>query len=340
MTTAYVLLTALPPTKGHIKLIEFAECVADEVQVVLSSQPAEPMCEERFYALDWHFDSHRNVTINSFHMQIPQDPDTPGFREMWRVIMEMFGCGPDSIIVSSEPYGQWLAEVTGASFIPYDPGRELTPVKATHVRNDPWNNFHLIAEKFQPFLRLDVTIFGAESTGKTTLAKDLAKALNGHFFFEWARPYLEMVGPEITVASMTDIWKGQLALEVHGVEFFDKPVAFFDTDLYSTIGYWQLPHWADTLGPVPDGLIDDADLSDLYIITQSNIPFEQDPLRYGGDKREASDQYWIDVAEQYGLNYVVLESDGRYDRVAEAIEVIRPFKQRMRDRLAYDRGGF
>lgn len=342
MTTAFVVMTALPPTKGHVKLVEFAQHVADDVQVILCTQPDEPFVNERYDALIERF-AATNVIVHHFNKTIPQDPSTPGFRDMWQsILMETFGCGYGSrdIVVASEPYGQWLAEITGTTFIPYDPYRELTPVKATNVRNDPWNNFHLIAEEFQYNLRVDVTIFGAESTGKTTLAHDLARAYGGHYFFEWARPYLEAVGPDITIDSMTAIWQGQNALELHSDDFYDKPVAFFDTDLYSTIGYWQLPHWADTLGPVPQGLINDAASSELYLITRSNIPFEEDPLRYGGDHREASDDYWIDVAEQYGLNYVVLDSTGRHDRTAEAMDAIAPFRTKMRESLAWDRGGF
>ena len=59
----------------------------------------------------------------------------------------------------------------------------------------------------------------------------------------------------------------------------------------------------------PKGLVTDATIlkSDLYLITQSNIPFEQDPLRYGGDRRESKDEYWIGLCEGYDLNYRVVK---------------------------------
>lgn len=342
MGSTYVVMTAMPPTKGHIDLVEYATHLDhSNVVVMLMTQPGEPFCSERFYTLVEHFWNDTSVTVYNLHRTLPQDPETPGFRELWRDIMADYGCvGPDNTVVASEPYGLWLAEVTGAHFMPYDPYREIRPVKATDVRDDPVRNFHLIADEFQQFIRINVTIFGAESTGKTTLARTLAHDLNGHFFMEWARPYLETVGSEITTASMTDIWHGQRALEAHSDDFHDKPYAFFDTDLYSTIGYWEFPHWAPTIGPVPDGLIKDAVPSDLYLITQSNIPFEEDPLRYGGDKREGSDEYWINVAETYGLNYVVLDSSNLEDRIEESIEAIEPLCDKLRDSLAYDRGGF
>lgn len=341
MTTAYVIMTAMPVTKGHIKLIEFAAYTADNVRVILCTQPTEPFVIERHEALLNHFMNDPHISIENFHKEVPQDPSTPGFQNMWAEILRSYGCtGGRDVLVASEPYGVWLANILGVNFVPYDPDRELTPVKATDVRADPWNNFHLIADQFQQFVRVDVTIFGAESTGKTTLARLLAEACNGHYFYEWARPYLETVGTEINVKSMTDIWDGQYALEMHANDFYDRPIHFYDTDLYSTIGYWQQPHWAEFLGPVPQGLIDAAGKADLYLITQSNIPFEEDPLRYGGDHRESDDQYWIDIADQYHLNYVVLNGQTLNERLAEALDAIQPLKDKMRASLAYDRQGF
>jgi HTH-type transcriptional repressor of NAD biosynthesis genes len=119
---------------------------------------------------------------------------------------------------------------------------------------------------------------------------------------------------------MTRIAKGQAALQRQGQMLRDKPFIIQDTDLYSTVGYWNL-HLRD-FGFKPYDLEENAGklMSDLYIITKSNIPFEADPLRYGGDKREGSDEFWIELLNKYsGTKYVVLESDDRWDRVDEAL---------------------
>lgn len=337
MTTAHIVMAALPPTKGHINLIRYAAELANDVVVVVCTQPDEPMAHERYEAVVAACWDDGCVQVRHFHKAVEQDPTTPGFWDMWKEIL--YYVEPEDYIVASEPYGLRLAEALDCKFLPYDPGREIYFSKATEVRNDPIGNFSLIAEPFQQHLLTQVCIFGAESTGKTTLAKALTRDGRGYFFMEWARPYLEMCGTDITTESMTDIWRGQAALEDHSGGFYDRPLHVFDTDLFSTIGYWQFPHWADTLGPVPQGLIDDAYTADLYIITPSNIPFEEDPLRYGGDKREASDQYWIDVAETWCLNYVVLESVTLEDRVAEAEEHIRKIQAEKCAKIAYDRKG-
>jgi HTH-type transcriptional repressor of NAD biosynthesis genes len=329
MSKAFVLLTALPPTKGHLRLAQFAEGLGMITTVIVSTQPDEPFPRERFLAL-------RNALPNSwvvhYNQTIEQNPEAPGFWDTWHDIYKDFGFEPGDYIVASEPYGQRLADEFGGVFMPYDIDRELCNIRGRLIRSNTLRDFDEIIPEFQKYLRKTVTVFGAESTGKTTLSKMLAKDMNGHWLFEYARPYLEKTVNEITTRSMTGIWKGQAALQQSADYLVDKPFVVQDTDLFSTVGYWDF--WDMN---TPAGLVDDAIAmkSDLYLITQSNIPFEEDPLRYGGDKRESDDQYWIDLCKKYGLNYRVINAksyEGRLDEAtAHMLECFNP------DVLRYER---
>jgi hypothetical protein len=48
-------------------------------------------------------------------------------------------------------------------------------------------------------------------------------------------------------------------------------------------------------------------------------------LRYGGDKREASDEYWISICQNFGLNYVVLDESDREERLQKARAITREY---------------
>lgn len=317
MTRAYVLMTAMPPTRGHLHLIQFAARIADSAEVILATQPDEPYVFERLDALR-EVTKDMNVNIHHIHKTLPQEPEGAGdskFWDMWLDFLHMFGLTSDDFIVASESYGLDLARISGATFMPYDVGREIYYSKATDVRNNPRDNFDQVLPEFQPTLRQRVTIFGAESCGKTTLTKEIAPLMNGHWLFEYARPYLETVITEANDESMHAIWRGQRALQLASQEFLNRPFIFQDTDLFSTVGYWDF-----SLGDTPQQLVADAlaDQSDLYIICPSNIPFEPDPIRFGGDRRESDDQFWIDLCEKHGLNYMVLTESGRDERRNEA----------------------
>jgi HTH-type transcriptional regulator, transcriptional repressor of NAD biosynthesis genes len=323
---AYVLMTAMPPTVGHWALIEFALALTGKVEVIVATQPGEPYEFERVRALRQAANKYpSDVNINHIRKELPQEPTPESesqFWDMWADFLRQFGIeSGNDYIVSSEMYGQKLAEITGTAFIPYDLERSIVRAKATDVRVDPLTNFSTILPEFQPLLRKTITIFGAESTGKTTLSKVLATKLRGWWLPEWARPYLENVGSEITEASMTAIWEGQRALQKSAQHLKDRPFIIQDTDLFSTLGYWQYSEWqALQRVPIPYNLAADSSAlaSDLYLITPSNIPFEHDQLRYGGDHREIPDEKWIHLCDVFGLNYRVLSSTIQKDRLDEA----------------------
>jgi len=340
-------MTAMPPTNGHAALIDFAFEFCSVVTVVLSTQPDEPFLKERESAIveycDYRYgdDFVEVVCHNEFVQQNPKDENDTAFWEMWADKLRGFGFKDGDYIIASEEYGIKLAESVNGVFIPFDPSRTVNSSMATAVRLTAYEFWDDVLAEFQELVRPTVTIFGAESTGKSTLTKDLAEP-NRQFdsvltLPEWARTYLEMVGPELTVDKMTNIWKGQKALQMSaGCSATDKRAIVQDTDLFSTLGYWL--NWDKK--STPNYLTLDAVSlkSDLYIITPSNIPFEQDPLRYGGDKRELDDKYWIDMCEAFGLNYVVLKGVERFDRKIEAREILEKlFFEKVEKPLQYER---
>ncbi len=355
--TAWTLMTAMPPTRGHENLLQFTSWVEpnNRSKVIICTQPGEPMVNERVRAVKNAAWKTNGIDVIHMHVEILQDPSSPGFWAMWKAIMTNYGFRPGDTFVSSETYGAKLAEILDGKFMIFDPGRELHPAKATLVR-DGKAPFDFIMPDFQPNLRTTVTVFGAESTGKTTLSHDLAAVLDGHWVFEWARPYLENLaaghgprqsrlgdlGTDINVDSMTDIWHGQYAAQQLAQTWRGKPFIVQDTDLYSTIGYWEQPHWKKELGPVPGKLLADArnTRSDLYLITKANIPFEVDPLRYGGTKQESPDEFWIGIADKYGLNYRILDSNNHLTRESWGMKYMNEARDAKFAQIAFDRKGF
>jgi len=168
-----------------------------------------------------------------------------------------------------------------------------------------------------------ITIFGAESTGKTTLSMQLAAYIGGEWVYEFARPYLEATHQDVTAESMYAIWQGQAGLQ-RNAQHTNRDYIVQDTDLFSTVGYWQLPHIEPKIGQCPQQLITDAYAlrADIYLIARSNIPFEPDTLRYGGDRRESEDTYWINLCEYYHLPYTVIDASDPDQRVHEAQHII------------------
>lgn len=317
MAKAIVLMTALVPTIGHKYLIDFAfklneiTGLASTVHVIVGTLDREPVPGFRRVNALRRSLYHSHIQLHHLDRDVPQEPsEHPDFWNVWRdIVLELVGeVNPDDCIVASELYGIEMAKVLGCKFMPCNIYREILPIKGSDVRKDILGNFDKILPEFQPYLRKTVTIFGPESCGKTTMSKRLAKDLNGWFVPEWAREYLEVCGTEITNAKMAAIVDGQFASQKTVQELSGKPWIFQDTDLLSTIGYYRL--WGGSDHDNKDIVTKkfEKSKSDLYVVMSDQIPFEEDPIRYGGTKRESNCQFWIDLLEEFGCPYVVVDA--------------------------------
>lgn len=224
-------------------------------------------------------------------------------------------------LFASEHYGAKYAEVIGAQFIPVDIERVIYPVKGTDVRQNIYRNWKHILPQTRVGYKKVVTFFGAESTGKTTISKlvheHYQKAkfpIPTHWTPEWARPYLETVGGELTDQKMENIVYGQHALESEFWNNDDWALAIRDTDLMSTIGYYRIYQKKE-----PAFIHNFVSMADLYIVMPDTIPFTPDQLRYGGDKRESTTKFWTKLLAGHKANFVVLESTDPQWQVVESI---------------------
>lgn len=312
MSRAIVLMTALVPTIGHKFLIDFASGVSTEVHVIVSGRSKEPTeAIDRIVALVTDVNTFGVQYHQHFDDYAPQNPGDghPDFWGYWKAVVASFlpgGIMPEDIVIASEGYGKPLAEALGCHFMPCDIARSVVPVSGTSVRHNLGLYWPDILPTFRKKLAMTVTTFGPESVGKTTMAKWLAGESGNTFVPEWAREYLETVGPEVTPDKMDAITLGQYAIMQAAKNQASAPIIFQDTDLLSTIGYYKL--WSEEIGNDKIEGLFAATKSDLYIVMNDQISFTPDILRYGGDRRESDNAFWIDLLEEYNCNYYVVKS--------------------------------
>jgi HTH-type transcriptional regulator, transcriptional repressor of NAD biosynthesis genes len=174
MTRGMVLGKFMPPHAGHVYLIEFARRFADDLSVVVGTLAAEPIAGELRYR--WVRELFPDVRVIHLTDENPQYPEEhPDFWEIWRRSLVRVLPAPPELVFASEAYGPKLAEVLGARFVPVDTGREALPVSGTAVRADPLRHWAFLPRCVRPHFLKRVSIFGPESTGKTTLARALAR---------------------------------------------------------------------------------------------------------------------------------------------------------------------
>ena len=135
-----------------------------------------------------------------------------------------------------------------------------------------------------------VGIIGPESTGKTTLAKELAARHKGIYVPEYAREFVEKKGTtEVTWDELCFIAKQQI--EELRSEGINELAIFFDTELIVTkvwfdYAFGRVPEWLEeAIKQYP---------MDKYLLTYPDLPWEPDPARSNG-----SDEIRMELFERY-----------------------------------------
>jgi NadR type nicotinamide-nucleotide adenylyltransferase len=148
---------------------------------------------------------------------------------------------------------------------------------------------------------------GPESTGKSTLALEIANRIDGAYVQEYARKYLSDFGDEIN-AEIIDEIAGYQMLEEEIVEvIYPDKILICDTELI-TIQIWmeylnyQVPGWITNS-------IQNTNY-DKYFLCNIDLPWVADPLRKNEHDRSEIMQLFIDKLEFYKKNYVIINGEG------------------------------
>ena len=125
-----------------------------------------------------------------------------------------------------------------------------------------------------------ICLHGPESTGKSTLAAQLAARLGGVVVPEYGRSYAEAHGTDFTMADLLAIARGHDAMTREAIVSGADPV-ILDTDPLMTAV------WADMLFGTRDPWFDAwQGTADLYLLFDTDLPWIEDGTRMFGRVEE------------------------------------------------------
>lgn len=172
-----------------------------------------------------------------------------------------------------------------------------------------------------------IVLFGPESSGKTTLAKQIAEKYGVPWVPEYAREYLQNKwdneGKVCQPDDLIPIAIGQIDLEnkaIDQAEKNDSPFIVCDTDLLETLVYSEVYYngWVD------NKLQDAVSIQhyDLYFLTGIDVPWVADDLRDKPHEREKMYEAFRLALEANTCNYISLQGNQatRLESASTAIE--------------------
>ena len=172
---------------------------------------------------------------------------------------------------------------------------------------------------------ISIAILGAESTGKTTLCRDLAEHLGSLWVPEYMRTYLQKKWNDeqltCTWEDLLPIAQGQIELEntlaKQIASTADKgPYLFCDTSLFELMVY---SHWY--YGDCPSALTGAALAHhyDLILLTEVDVPWVADDLRDSPHQRKEISAFFESQLIHHQKPYRRIGGD-REERVRQVAE--------------------
>jgi len=225
-------------------------------------------------------------------------------------------------VFTSEDYGEPLARFLGCRHVMVDRERTHVPVSARSIRAAPLRHWEYLEPCVRSYFAKRISVVGAECTGKTTLARELAAHYQTVCVTEYAREYCEKMQ-----AAGVDLW----TYPWHSMEFTEiarkqqemendlartaNRILICDTDVLAT-GIWHERYLQTSSSEVE--AIAAAHPHDLYLLTDCDLPFVQDGLRDGEAIRQWMTRRFEEVLTERGLPWVNICGFGE-QRLAAAV---------------------
>jgi nicotinamide riboside kinase len=150
-----------------------------------------------------------------------------------------------------------------------------------------------------------IVFTGPESSGKTTIANEIASLFDFPLVDEYARSYLANLDRKYQNEDLSHIAMGQENLESL---YHHHPRIICDTDLL-TLYIWRLEvfniiddDWAQKLSNV-------YPTERLYLLCSPDIPWQYDELRENPDDRDRLFTLYKETMTSFGMNFVVLNGN-------------------------------
>ena len=285
MTCALTLGKYAPLHKGHQLVIEKALSEADHLIVMIYDAPETTTIPltvragwiRRLYPSVEVIEAWDGPTIVGDSPEIIRMHDT--------YLMSQFAERTITHFYSSEFYGEHVSRALRAVDCRVDADRRQVPISGTAVRRDPYAYRKYIDPLVYRDLITRVVFLGAPSTGKTSLARELAKRYSTRWMPEYGREYWQQQQKDRRLSlnqlvEIADIHrKREDALAEQARDYL-----FVDTDATTTFVFSLYYH-----GRAEHRLAEFADEAahryDLFFLCEDDIPYDDTWDRSGHGNR-------------------------------------------------------
>lgn len=320
MVKAFVFGKFMPFHKGHEAMIRFALSNCDLLTVLVCASDLETVPGElRRSWIANTFANEKKVQVRVFDYVESELPNSSvsstSISKIWADVFKELLPGY-SLLITSEPYGEYVAGFMQIQHLPFDNSKTLVPVSATAIRNDLMANWSFLPEAVRRDHALKVVILGTESTGKTTLTANLANYFNCSKVMEAGRDLI----PDSNEFSINDLYlvANEHAKRIDEATVGNSVLIIIDTDIHITRSYCRFTFNEEL--QVSDEIYR-ANKAQLYLYLNNDVEYYQDGTRLSKEERDNLDACHRQVIKEAGLPVVEIKGNWE-ERFRQAVEYI------------------
>lgn len=314
--TGFVLGKFCPLHKGHQYLIDTARRQVERLYVVVDNIMDDVIAVSQ--RMRWMRQEYPDAIVLTQPSPLPQDPsETPLFWDIWREALLALLPERMDVVYASEPYGERLARELQAAFVMVDAARQHVPISATVLRNSLLSHWDYLSDAAKRDLVTTVCVFGPESTGKSTLTRQLADRYHAPYVAEYAESVIRARNGDIRFEDMELIVRGHHERIGQALSAL-PPLLFVDTDAITS------KLWSDELfgrrSPVIEQVIRQQHFTH-YLLLDVDLPWVDDVHRYRPSERKAFFDRCLHELTVRGKSYDIIRGQGD-ERIRQAMEAV------------------
>jgi HTH-type transcriptional repressor of NAD biosynthesis genes len=322
MVRGFVFGKFMPFHAGHEAMIRFALEKCDLVKILICCSDKERVpCSKRKQWIQSSFDNNSKVEIIEFNYLEKDLPNTSvSSVEVSKQWSEVFlRIVPDcSCVITSELYGDYIAEFMRIKHIAFDRNRIQYPISSTAFRKSRFNNWNFIPDAVKRDYAIKVVILGTESTGKSRLSESLAKYFNCSLVSETGRELIKN-SQSFEFEHLNQVAR-EHALRIETTLTGPSPLVIIDTDIHTTISYGQ---YAFNRLINTEQTYFDLNRAHLYLYLINDVPHVQDGTRLSEFDRNFLDINHRKVLAEYDVPFVEIGGTWENRFNAAVIEIDR-----------------
>ena len=210
---------------------------------------------------------------------------------------------------SSEDYGDHVSKALGAVDRRVDQSRSAFRISATEIRADIYKHRAFIPNNVYHDLIVKVVFLGAESTGKTTIVRELAKRYNTEFMPEYGAEYWLEHQQDMILTSEQLVTLAKRHAEIENSKILNSnKYCFIDTNAITTYMYSKDYH-GYALPELEEFAERCRSRYDITFLCEDDIPYEDTWDRRGKEVRAASQKKIADELLSRNIPFYRISGD-------------------------------